>query len=133
MELFKTVKTIKSKDGVLHFKRFAIFEGLLFSIYIHYIYKEDKDPLLHDHPWNYFNLILKGSYTEEFYGGEQIVSPGFYSYQNANRFHKIKHVNTDKVITLFITGKRFREWGYSYDNKWVHNQEYRKNKEKYSL
>jgi hypothetical protein len=42
MKLFKWVKEIVSKDGKLHFKRFAILETDRFSIYIHRIYEGDK-------------------------------------------------------------------------------------------
>jgi hypothetical protein len=56
-------KEIISKEGVLHFRRWRIIECLLFNIYIHKIYVKDND--LHDHPWNYFSLILSGSYIEK--------------------------------------------------------------------
>jgi hypothetical protein len=65
--MFKLIKEIKSKQGVLHFKRWELFTSkrFNFSIYLHGIYKADEDPHLHNHPWNIATLILWGSYIEE--------------------------------------------------------------------
>lgn len=66
MKIFKWVKTIVSKDGKLHFKRFAILETERFAIYIHRIYESDKDEHLHSHPWHFWGMVLKGSYVERY-------------------------------------------------------------------
>ncbi len=67
--MFKLIKEIKSKEGVLHFRRWNILtvsnRFINFSIYLHGIYKEDQDPHLHNHPWNIATIILWGSYIEE--------------------------------------------------------------------
>jgi hypothetical protein len=112
MKFFKTTKVITSKNGELHFTRFAILEAKFFSIYIHKIYLGDKDPYLHNHPWNFFNLILKGCYVEELENNKlrlrNFLDFGFY---DALTFHKINAV-IKPVTTLVITGKRYNDWGY---------------------
>ena len=35
------------------------------TIRIHHITRPDADPELHDHPWNFVSLVLKGWYEEE--------------------------------------------------------------------
>lgn len=136
MKLFKTVKIIKSKEGVLHFKRFAIIECKLFNIYIHWIYKADEDEHLHDHPWNYTSIVLSGKFWEAVKNTKENenkyemnnLSSGSISSQKAERTHKVYMLLSKKIITLFFTGPRFREWGYDVDGKWIDNVTYRKMK-----
>lgn len=126
MKILKQVKEIKSKNGELHFTRFAIFESKYFSIYIHRIYKEDSDKYLHNHPWNFFNIILHGSYSEELENDIRMRFPGNYSYYNAQKhFHKIDYVFSP-VTTLVFTGSRYNNWGYKTENGVISNEEYRK-------
>lgn len=124
---FFLIKEIKSKKGVLHFRRWRIISLPWFSIYIHNIYKHDEDLHLHDHPWNYFSFILKGSYVEETIKGKTLMSFGRLTKKDATDFHKISTV-IKPTTTLFIIGKRKREWGYNVDGKWVDNITYRKEK-----
>lgn len=136
MKLFKTVKVIKSKEGVLHFKRFAIIECKWFNIYIHSIYKADEDEHLHDHPWNYISIVLYGKFMEAIKNSTSAkqkyemnwLSPKDISAQKAERTHKIYMLLSEKIVTLFFTGPRFREWGYDVDGKWIDNVTYRKMK-----
>lgn len=126
MKLFTTVKEIKSKEGELHFKRFAIIECNWFSIYIHTIYKEDEDEHYHDHPWNYASIILYGGFMELTKGSWRILTIGSISIQSAERVHKIAYLYSDKVTSLFFTGPRKREWGYKVKGEWIDNVTYRK-------
>ena len=99
MKIFKKVKEIVSKEGVLHFKRYAIIETSFFALYIHRIYEADKDEHMHNHPWSYLSLILNGSYVEHYKEvSEPIpISKSYYikrtfgsiSIGNKNKFHKI--------------------------------------------
>lgn len=141
MKLFKQVKEIRSKSGELHFTRFAILETSIFSIYIHKIYKADKDPFLHSHPWNFFGIILKGEYTEVFSGLDLFWEPqNFYKPRfpfsilsgDRNYFHKILRIDKGPVTSLFFTFGKHKDWFYLLDDDVkVHYSEYRKNKNKY--
>lgn len=126
-------KEIISREGVIHFRRWRLLSLPWFSIYIHQIFKEDQDKYLHDHPWDYFNLILKGSYTEEYSFSMKHYTRKLnflnYSFNDSYRFHKIHSLNSKLVTTLFITGRRKREWGYKIGEYWIHNDFYRKNKD----
>lgn len=121
------VKEIKSKAGVLHFRRWRVIATPWFSVFVHNIYKADEDLHLHDHPWDYFNMILKGSYVEETAEGKHLMDVGCYSKRKAETFHKIHSVN-EPTTTLFIIGKRRRDWGYSVDGMWVQHEKYREMK-----
>lgn len=128
MEILKWVKEIKSKEGELHFKRFSIFACRYFSIYIHHIYKADQDKHLHNHPWNYVSMVIKGSYLEQSVAGVNHIMPFSFNYAKRNRFHKILKLNDEKVISIFITGKRHKTWGYNVDNFYIEHDVYRQNK-----
>ena len=134
MKIFSKVKELRSREGELHFTRFAILESRLFSIYIHRIYHGDKDPYLHTHPWNFFGVVLKGAYWEKYWGRKGITSryKGFLSCGRGNReyLHQISAVEKP-VTTLFITWGRKRPWSFLVDDQLVDSQEFIKNKSKY--
>lgn len=115
------VKEIKSKSGDLHFQRFAILETPIFSIYIHRIFKEDKDLHLHSHPWNFVSMILKGSYTEKYLNTdifcesqvcERLKSAGTFSSGDRKFFHKIQSIVSGPVYSLFVTYGKRKTWYY---------------------
>ena len=61
----KLIKEIKSKSGEVHFRRWEILKTRCGSIWLHAIYKADQDKHLHNHPWDFKSLVLKGSYLEQ--------------------------------------------------------------------
>jgi hypothetical protein len=128
----RLIKEIKSKSGVIHFKRWVLFQSKIFSIYIHGIYKEDNDIHLHNHPWNLLTIVLSGSYIE-LLENDEIKFRGFLNigYRNRTKYHKIYQLLTKNVYTLaFVFGNRDEKWGYLVDNKHVEHTEYRDNKNK---
>jgi hypothetical protein len=119
----KKIREIKSKKGELHFERYLIFKCRWFNIFLHKIYIEDGDEHMHDHPWNFTNIILKGGYEEEYikfhrqeyiHGskhGHRKNTAGKIRFNRATDVHKIKSLIAP-TTTLCITSTRFREWGY---------------------
>ena len=129
----KLVKEIKSKEGVLHFRRYRILETPIFNIYIHKIYKHDEDAHLHSHPWNMLVLVLNGSYAEEVKGQSKLVlaNPFTWRYRNTKMFHKIKKLFSPVVTTLVFTFGKKVVWGYDIDGEFIDHEKYRS--EKYLL
>jgi len=123
----KLVKEIKSKEGVLHFRRYRILETPIFNIYIHKIYKHDEDDHLHSHPWSMLVFVLDGSYAEEVKGEEKLVLARMYSfrYRSVKMFHKIKKLFEPVVTTLVFTFGKKVAWGYDVDGKFVDHESYR--------
>jgi hypothetical protein len=127
----KLIKEIRSKKGVLHFKRWRILKTPWFSIYIHGIYMHDLDPHSHNHPWKIWTMILKGGYLEKIESGGsdnfRIRNPGHMSYTTTESFHKIKRMIKTPTYTLAIVGKRTNElWGYKVDGDFIDHKKYRK-------
>ena len=127
--MLKLVKEIRSKSGDLHFKRWEIWSTKWFNIYLHFINKADEDKHMHDHPWSFWSIILKGKYIEflEQPKPGSIVSRGFLNmaYRKKNTYHMIG-VLVEPTWSLVITGPGGREWGYSTEQGWIDNKTYRK-------
>jgi hypothetical protein len=129
------IREIRSKEGVLHFKRWRLLSLPWFSIYIHGIYKEDLDEHLHDHPWNIWTIVLSGGYIEQVKNLDGTYSTirrkRFHTgYRKADQFHKILTLLRPKTYTLAIVGRRDHDWGYDTEKGWVDHITYREWKNK---
>lgn len=96
-----------------------------FSIRIHHICRPDHDRDLHDHPFNYRTVILRGGYVEEdIFGDMHVRFEGDTVAATANTFHRIAHVSDGGVWTLFIMGRRINAWGFLCGGRKVHWRKY---------
>lgn len=106
--LFKTVD-IKRHDGALYIRRLIIIRCFLGSIMLHKIYLTDSD-CMHDHPWKFWSIILKGGYHEHTPEGVKYYKSGSFLFRPADWVHRLE---VDKpVTTLVITGVKKRSWGF---------------------
>jgi hypothetical protein len=123
----KLIKEIKSKCGKLHFRRWELLKTKKFSIWIHGIYAPDNDLHLHNHPWDYMSLVLWGSFLEEDEDSCCNKRGRFsFSKKKSYKFHKISHLFSSKVYTLFISYNRDGDnWGYLVDGYFINHKEYR--------
>lgn len=96
-----------------------------FNGYLHCFLRSDDDRALHDHPWWNLSILLKGSYVEvtdddqiRYYAGAVKARTGAYR-------HRIQIDDDTRTWSLFITGPRYREWGFwCPNNRFVHWQKY---------
>lgn len=128
--LFKKVKEIKSKDGVVHFRRWRILYTPWFKINLHGIYKHDEDKHLHNHPWNFLSIVLSGWYVEDIDGKLNLRYPGQIAKRTKKIFHKISSVCSKSVYTLNIMWGKQEVWGYQVDGKFIDHETYRELKRK---
>ena len=108
-----------------------------FNIFLHKFLKGDPDDV-HDHPWPYATLILKGGYYEwlpKFNNkGEKIAEiavwrgPGSFRVCGANSYHRIELDPEVTCWTLFMPGPHKQDWGFLVNNNWVRHDEYLKEK-----
>jgi hypothetical protein len=106
-----------------------------FNVFLHKFLKSDPDDV-HDHPWSYATLILKGGYWEwipQFNSaGEKIGEvaawrgPGHFRISPANSYHRIELDPAVTAWTLFMPGPKQRDWGFLVRNQWVQWEEYLK-------
>ena len=124
-----------------YLERYYLFlkerESFPFNIFLHKFLKSDPDDV-HDHPWPYATLILKGGYYEwipQFNNkGEKLGEiavwrgPGSFRICGANSFHRIELDPDVTAWTLFMPGAKQRDWGFLVKNKWVQWEDYLKNR-----
>jgi hypothetical protein len=104
-----------------------------FNIFVHKFLKSDPDHL-HDHPWPYFTLILKGGYYEwvPYYDKDNNKMTEICKWRGAGHFRICKETSYHRIDlnpditawTLFMPGPQKREWGFMVRNKWIHNTDY---------
>lgn len=149
----RVIKDRQSKEPYLN--RYYLFlkdrDRFPFNVFLHQFLRSDPDDL-HDHPWPYATLILKGGYWEwipifESKGdypdpvtapprqivGEKKVwrGPGHFRICKATTYHRIEVEPGVDCWTLFIPGPQKREWGFlthvnwiSSTFKWVQHERY---------
>jgi len=98
-----------------------------FNVFLHNFHKGDLDDL-HDHPWPYFTLILRGGYWETTPEGTFWRKPGHFRVCGPDSLHRIKLEPNTNVWTLFIPGPHLREWGFMRKGEWVQHETYLKEK-----
>jgi len=129
-------------DNEPYLERYYLFlkdrgEHFPFNVFLHRFLKSDIDDL-HDHPWPFATLILKGGYyewTPQFGAdGKKIgeiarwCGPGSFRWAPANSYHRIELDPTVECWTLFMPGPKQRDWGFMVKNQWVQWEQYLKNR-----
>lgn len=121
-----------------------------FNITLHKVLVGDQ-PVLHDHPWGYATLILKGGYwehipvrdkeTDQVTGTRKVWrGPGHFRIRSADDLHwleleKDQNGNEIPCWSLFFMGKKRKEWGFlplitkgkkKGEYVWINNEEFLK-------
>lgn len=128
-------------DPYMH-RWFIIPRNPVFNVYLHHFMRSDDDRALHDHPWWNASWLLQGRYKEVrpmFAGrpqGRLIKSErdaGDLVFRSATASHRVELyayfdaqlVRRERSVwTLFITGPRFRVWGFWCPKGWRPHYEY---------
>jgi hypothetical protein len=108
----------------VYLRRWRLIETPWFSVKLHHILRPDADRALHDHPWSFVSVILRGGYTEQvpLWGGSLAAArsgmtrmarrwPGKAHRVRAEGLHRIAQLHGD-CWTLVFCGPRRREWGF---------------------
>lgn len=110
-----------------------------FNIFLHRFLKSDPDSP-HDHPWAYITFIIKGGYWEyvpayDMNGhitGETKIwrGAGHMRRCHAQSYHRIEIEPGVDCWTIFIPGRKVRDWGFLEHDEtwstltWVQNEDY---------
>ena len=128
-------------DNEPYLERYYLFlkdrKKFPFNVFLHRFLKGDPDDV-HDHPWGYFTIILKGGYyewTPEFdHRGIKIGEtrhwrgPGHFRVCSSTSYHRIELAEGVECWTLFMPGPKQRDWGFLVKNKWVQWEQYLANR-----
>jgi hypothetical protein len=103
---------------------YVIPKNRFLNFYLHRVNASDDDRALHDHPWASCSVMLEGTYLEITPTGSHIRKKGQLVFRGGAAMHRLEVVD-GPVWTLFITGPKYREWGFA-DPKlgWTHWREY---------
>jgi hypothetical protein len=104
-----------------------------FNVFLHKFLKSDPDDV-HDHPWPYATVILKGGYWEWIpkfnSAGEKCNEiakwrgAGHFRICSANSYHRIELDPSVECWTLFMPGPQTRDWGFLTRRGWIPHDEY---------
>tara|TARA_Y100001949_G_C15803346_1_gene250232 strand:- start:167 stop:580 length:414 start_codon:yes stop_codon:yes gene_type:complete len=76
-----------------------------FNILIHHILDNDHGVGLHNHPYPYITIILKGGYWETDSTNKRVWRKQFYiGFRGANNLHRVDLEPGIKALTLFFAG-----------------------------
>lgn len=126
---------IGGQDSPYMLRWWVIPRNRWFNIYLHQVLRSDDDRALHDHPWRNVSVVLKGAYTEivpdlraartphtriaELPTLSYVRGRGSFVFRRATSSHRLVIGDlATPVWTLFITGRRIREWGFHCPNGW---------------
>lgn len=114
-----------------HLRRwFVIPHNGIFNVYLHQFLRSDDNRALHDHPWANVSILLRGEYIEHTVdaGGVKRQSRFKTGDWRARFSGRIAHridLPHGPCWTLFITGPRYRTWGFHCpDAGWVPWQQF---------
>jgi hypothetical protein len=89
---------------------------------------------MHDHPWGYMTIILRGGYWEHtpvFNNDGKMIAefqkwrgPGSIIRRKANEYHWLELAENGTATTLFFMGAQQRDWGFLKNNKWIQHENY---------
>jgi len=111
------------EDQRTRWQRFAVWLSMrLPNVYLHKFLRSDDDRALHDHPWAWASLLLRGSYVEHTIsaGGihrRTVRTRGSLKLSGPRAAHRVELWNSlsngpSPCWTLFITSPVVRDWGF---------------------
>lgn len=130
--------TIKNENGEPYMNRYYLLKWPL-RIRLHEILRSDEDRDMHDHPYDFVSVMLKGGYVEttpdtpaKAYGAGSIRRLKAENVHSIKLFKQCHCCNRSaeeqgKLITawtLIFAGKNRREWGFHTPDGWVHWKKY---------
>lgn len=129
--------------GPVNFRRRPIawlLQRFDIAVRVHEIVASDDDRALHDHPWDYWSLILHGGYTEISSAGRVWYGPGSFIRHKAEHRHRLRlerprhpafpnaYVLTGPPVpclTLFVMFRKRQSWGFFVDGEKINWRDYR--------
>lgn len=111
------------EPDVNYLTRWRIVQTPWCALYLHRMERPDSRPTLHDHPWSFVSIILRGGYTEERLNlQDRLPRRRIIRRVNVMRrddAHYIAELHRPKVWSLLLVGKRRRTWGYWEPSTWA--------------
>jgi hypothetical protein len=110
--------------------RYILFRCAAFGVYLHHFTRSDHDRALHDHPWPFVAIVLKGGYLEihnQHEAGHEVIEthkPGAVLIRPAEWRHRVVLPAGRTSWSLTIVGRRKRRWGFYTPSGWCWWRQY---------
>jgi len=117
------------EDNEPYLERYYVFlrdrTWFPFNVFIHKFLKSDPDDL-HDHPWPYMTVILRGGYWEWTKNSPtpQWKGAGQIRFGHSTDYHRIELEPGIECWTMFVPGPKQRDWGFLVKNRWIQHEQY---------
>ncbi|HEX7276291.1 MAG TPA: hypothetical protein VF244_02860 [Acidimicrobiales bacterium] len=97
--------------------RLRIIQTPLFGVYLHRFDGPDPRATLHDHPWAFTSIVLRGGYVERRLNPLTMEVDENHVVRWVNRLHAHDSHAIIRLLrvptwTLMLVGRRVRTWGY---------------------
>ena len=95
--------------------RWRIVQTPWAALYLHRMNTPDGRPTMHDHPWSFVSIILRGGYYEHRLTGDRNIVGRRIKHVNVvrrNDAHYIASLDRTPTWSLLLVGKRRQTWGY---------------------
>lgn len=111
---------IGGEDNPYLYRWYVLPRNRFFNVYLHKFLRDDEDRALHDHPWWFISVMLKGGYWELIGKGAifQIKRKALsIAFRRATHRHRVvlfrdRELKSMPCWTLVITGRVSRAWGF---------------------
>lgn len=122
-------ESIHRHEGELYLRRLRVVSCRWFGVYVHWFHASDDDSL-HDHPWWFVTVILRGGYWEHTPGPDGAPvrrwhPPGAVRFRPARWLHRVEIDPARRPVTIVVRGRRIRRWGFQTRSGWVPWPEYK--------
>jgi hypothetical protein len=124
-------------DGV-YLTRWRVIQTPWAALYVHRMTGPDPRATLHDHPWSFLSIIVRGGYIERRLDPMTMTVDHWHVVRWWNRVraldaHSIRSLLRNPTWTLLFVGRRRRTWGYleseGYGWIWTQFDRHRHNEE----
>lgn len=118
-------------DGALYMNRWRVIHTPWFGVRVHKIVRSDGERALHDHPFSFVSLILRGGYVEQTPDGKRrVFKAGDLNFKSADALHRLDLFRKGLVLgfngpntiedavqeipawTIVVRGPVIRRWGF---------------------
>lgn len=129
---FKPRLLLRRGDGRPYLTRWG-FRSKWFSVYLHKIESPDPGADIHDHPWPFLAIVLKGGYVEATAPVHDGRRDYFRRYRDVRRVNLMRLNRAHTIIsvrkptwTLVFCGRTLahRRWGFYTKDGWVDHDQY---------
>lgn len=142
MNIYRKIK-LRRKDGILYLRRWALTIDCIGSIKVHKMEAPDPGEDLHDHPWTFITIPLRGGYIEErtnirdavqesqsrivadeIIGSLEHIRHLRPRMMRLDQCHRIVKLDSPTVWTLVFSGPRHRDWGFYTPTGYINHKDY---------